>query len=401
MRDLVSQETLRNPFAFYKQLHEQGRLAHFTLGTVEIWIVATTYAESIELLKDPRLAIDRRNTSAQDIPNPSFGGALARLISRTMLGTDPPDHTRLRALVSKAFTPRMIEQLRPRIQQITDDLLDAVEGKGSMDLIADFAFPLPLMVITDLLGIPATESKPFRAWAQELLASLATPENETGGMVAAEAFLAYVKTLLARKRAHPGDDLTSHLLQAEEQGNTLSEDELVTMIWLLIMAGHETTVNLLSNGTLVLLEHPDQMRLLHTDPSLLPLAVDELLRYTTPVLCAFARWAREDISLYGQMIRQGEQVRISLTAANGDPQQFSNPETLDITRQINPHLAFSRGIHHCLGAPLARLEGQIAFGTLLQRLPDLRLACEPELLSWKPLPYMRTLNALPVAFAKR
>jgi cytochrome P450 PksS len=395
--DLLSQETLRDPIAFYGRLREQELLSHFTMGGVGFWIIATTYAESIELLKDPRLVSDRRNVLAQDAPQPSYGGPLA-LFSQNMLGADPPDHTRLRNLVSKAFTPRMIEQLRPRLQQITDELLDAVQEKGSMDLIADFAFPLPLTVIAEMLGIPVMERQQFRAWTQALLASLAAPEKEEAGMAAAEAFIAYIKTLLASKRTHPGDDLTSNLLLAEEQGDTLSENELITMIWLLIVGGHETTVNLLGDGVLALLQHPEQISLLQHNPALLSSTIEELLRYTAPVLFSGARWASEDIPLHGQVIRKGELVRVSLSAANTDPQQFSDPETLDITRKINQHLAFGKGIHYCLGAPLARLEGQIAIGTLLQRLPDLRLACEPEQLNWHPVPYLRGLRALPVTF---
>lgn len=397
MNDLFSQETLSNPHAFYGKLREHERLAHFAMGGVRHWIIATSYVESLELLKDPRLVCDRRNASDQEDSLPSYGGPLA-LFSQNMLGADPPNHTRLRTLVSKAFTPRMIERLRPRIQQITDDLLDAVEHAGSMDLIADFAFPLPLTVIADMLGIPIEERKPFRAWTQDLLAFLAAPEKAGAGMAAAEAFITYIKALVERKRAQPDDDLTSALVQAEEEGDRLSENELVTMIWLLIVAGHETTVNLLGNGVLALLQHPEQIRLLQHKPDLLPSAIEELLRYTAPVLFTGTRWAREDIPLHGQVIRRGDAVRISLSIANTDPQQFADPETLDITRTINRHLAFSKGIHVYLGAPLARLEGQIALGTLLQRFPDLRLACEPEQLTWNPVPFLRGLKTLPIAF---
>ncbi len=367
------------------------------MGGVDSWIIATSYAETVELLKDSRLVCDRRNTSTQDGSLPSYGGPLA-LFSQNMLGADPPDHTRLRTLVSQAFTPRMIEHLRPRIQQITDDLLDAVQHQGTMDLIADFAFPLPFTVITDMLGIPGEERTPFRIWTQDLLAFLAAPEKVATGMAAAEAFIAYLKALIERKRAHPDDDLTSDLVRAEEEGDRLSENELVTMIWLLIVGGHETTVNLLGNGVLALLQHIEQLRLLQCQPALLPSAIEELLRYTAPVLFTGARWASVDIPLHGQVIRKGDLVRISLSAANTDPQQFVAPETLDITRSLNRHLAFSKGIHVCLGAPLARLEGQIAIGTLLQRFPNLRLACEPEQLQWNPVPYLRGLKTLPVAF---
>ncbi|HXR64856.1 MAG TPA: cytochrome P450 [Ktedonobacteraceae bacterium] len=397
MSDLFSQETLSNPHAFYGRLREHERLSHFTLSGVGVWIIATSYAESLELLKDPRLVCDRRNASVQGGSLPSYGGPLA-LFSQNMLGADPPDHTRLRTLVSKAFTPRMIEHLRPCIQQITDDLLDAVQQEGSMDLIADFAFPLPFTVITDMLGIPAEERQPFRVWTQDLLAFLAAPEKEATGIVAAEAFIAYIKALVEHKRAYPDDDLTSDLVRVEEEGDRLSENELITMIWLLIVGGHETTVNLLGDGVLALLQHPEQLHLLQHNPGLLSSTIEELLRYTTPVLFTGARWAREDIALHDQVIRKGDLVRISLSAANTDPQQFADPETLDIARPLNRHLAFSKGIHVCLGAPLARLEGQIAIGTLLQRFPNLRLACEPEQLKWNPAPYLRGLKTLPVAF---
>ncbi len=392
--DLSTQEIMRNPIAFYGRRREQEPLSRLTMNGGSSWIITTSYAESIALLKDPRLVRDRHNAFAQNAPQPSVGGPLA-LFSQNMLFADPPDHQRLRGLVSKAFTPRMIEQLRPRIQEITDELIDSIEQAGRAELVADFAFPLPLTVIAEMLGVPATERKPFRAWTQALLESLIVPEKEKGE-AAAEAFLAAIKALLASKRAQPGDDLTSKLLEAEEQGDKLSENELVTMIWLLIVGGHETTVNLLSNGVLELLQHPKQLRLFQQQPELLGSAIEELLRYTTPVLFSGMMWAREDIPFHSQVIRKGEQVRISLSAANADPQHFADPETLDITRAINQHLAFGKGIHTCLGAPLARLEGQIAIGTLLRRLPDLRLACEPEQLAWNPLPYMHGLSALPI-----
>ena len=396
MSDLFSQTTLGNPLALYGRLREQAPVSHFALGEVDFWLIATSYVETLALLKDPRLVCDRRHASAPDEALPTYGGPLA-LFSQNMLGSDPPDHTRLRTLVSKAFTPRMIEHLRPRIQQTTDDLLDTAQAKSTVDLIAEFAFPLPLTVIADMLGIPAEERQQFRAWTQDLLAFLAAPQRATAGIAAAEAFMACIKALIERKRAHPDDDLTSELVRAEEAGDRLSEDELITMIWLLIVGGHETTVNLLGNGVLALLQHPEQLRLLQRDPALLSSAIEELLRYTAPVLFTGVRWAREDIPLHGQVIRRGDLVRISLSAANTDPQQFADPDALDITRAINRHLAFSKGIHVCLGAPLARLEGQIAIGTLLRRYPDLRLACKPEQLTWNPLPYLRRLQALPVA----
>lgn len=397
MQELISQEILNNPYEFYRKVREQGRLLHFTMGAMQGWLIATTYAETIELLKDPRLVSDRRNALPPGVLPPAPGGPLARF-RQNMLNMDPPDHTRLRTLVSRAFTPRMIEHLRPRIQQITDELLAAVQSQGKMDVIADFAFPLPMTVISDMLGVPVEERKPFRTWTQDLLTSLATPENEAAGMAAAEAFIAYIKTLITRKRAHADDDLTSSLVRVEEEGDRLSEDELITMIWLLITAGHETTTNLLGNGVLALFQHPEQLHQLQQNPALLPSAIEELLRYTAPVLITGTRWAREDFPFHGQTIGRGDLVRILLISANSDPEQFTDPETLDITRVVKHHLAFSRGMHVCLGAPLARLEGQIALGTLLERFPNLHLACAPEQLTWSQVPFLRGLKALPVAF---
>jgi cytochrome P450 len=299
-------------------------------------------------------------------------------------------------LVSKAFTPRMIEQLRPRIQQITDELLDAVQPCGQMDLIHDFASPLPITVICEMLGIPATDRQQFRTWTQTVVN--ASSQRDPAIRVAVEAFRHYIKTLLAEKRAHPGSDLTSSLVSVEENGELLSENELREMIFLLIVAGHETTVNLIGNGTLALLQHPDQMHRLQRHPSLILSAIEELLRYTAPLSLSDERWATEDIALHGKVIRKGEMVFAFLIAANTDPQQFPDPELLDIARQENQHLAFGKGIHYCLGAPLARLEGQIAFGTLLQRLPNLRLASDPEQLIWNSNPMLHGLTSLPVTF---
>jgi cytochrome P450 PksS len=316
---------------------------------------------------------------------------------RDMLSVDPPDHTRLRSLVSKAFTPRMIEQLRPRIQQVADELLDAVQAQGRMDLIADFAFPLPITVISEMLGIPTADRLRFRSWSQTIVTGTAGPEPEKAYAVL-EEFVQYIKTLLAEKREHPGSDLVSSLVQVEDRGDALSEAELISTIFLLIVAGHETTVNLIGNGMLTLFLHPEQLRQLQQNPALLPSAIEELLRYTAPVSLSSPRWASEDIPMHGEVIHKGEMVFVSLIGADTDSQQFTDPAILDIARQENQHVAFGKGIHFCLGAPLARLEGQIAIGTLLQRLPSLRLASEPARLTWTHSPILRGLTSLPVTF---
>ncbi len=397
--DLLTQETKSNPSVFYAHLRTQEPLIYVDdfLGMGKAWIV-TNYEDAIMLLKDPRFTKDRRKVlspvdEAAPVPENSFISLM-----QSMINVDPPDHTRLRGLVSKAFTPRMIEQLHPRIQQITDELLDAVQERGAMDLVNDFAYPLPITVISEMLGIPVTDRRQFRAWTQIFLNTGEQNQQEALKGSAIGEFIQYIKTLLDEKRAHPGSDLTSNLVQAEENRDRLSENELISMLFLLIVAGHETTVNLISNGTLALLQHPDQVQRLQHDPSLIATTIEELLRYTGPVNLSDERWASEDIQIHGQLIRKGEIVYASLVGANTDPQQFQNPEVLDITRRENQHLAFGKGIHYCLGAPLARLEGQIALGTLFQRLPHLRLASNPEELLWNNNPILRGLRSLPVTF---
>jgi cytochrome P450 len=406
IKDLLAQDTKRNPYAFYTPLREQGPLTYINDfgGRGGAWI-ATNYDDAIAILKDPRFVKDAQKISPpKDEQSASEEGLSVKNMfawRRDMLTVDPPDHTRLRGLVSKAFTPRMIEQLRPRIQQIANELLDAVQERGEMDLINDFAFLLPITVISEMLGIPPEDRAQFRVWTQALLN---TPEGslfnweDTARLAALNGFISYIRTLLAEKREHPGEDLISGLVQAEENGDQLHEAELISTVFLLIVAGHETTVNLIGNSVLALLQHPDQMQLLRQDPSLLSTAIEELLRYTAPVMNASPRFAKEDIPMHGKVIRKGELVIVSLIAADIDPQQFSNPDVLDITRQENQHLAFGKGIHYCLGAPLARLEGQIAIGTLLQRMPNLRLAIEPEQLTWNRHFTLRGLRSLPVMF---
>ncbi|GLV53731.1 cytochrome P450 [Dictyobacter sp. S3.2.2.5] len=389
-----------NPYPIYAQLREQVPLARFRWMGTDMWLLAG-YDQATTILKDPRFTMDWQKVQpAQTGRSDDVASSYMPLAwSKHLLNTDPPDHTRLRTLVSKAFIPRMIEQLRPRIQQLMDGLLDTVQAQGEMDLVAGVAVPLPIAVISDLLGIPVEDRKLFRTWTQIIVQSQgAAPGQGASGLEAEKAFVRYIKTLITNKSAHPDNDLTSQLVLAEEAGDRLNEDELISMIFLLITAGHETTVNLIANGMLALLEHPDQMRLLCADSSLLPGAVEELLRYTSPVTLSGPRWALEDVSLYGQVIHKGEMVRCALLAANTDPQQFPDPDVLDILRRENQHVAFGKGIHFCLGAPLARLEGQIAIGTLLRRLPHLRLACDPQQLTWKEGGSLRNLVSLPVTF---
>ncbi|MFS0838866.1 cytochrome P450 family protein [Paenibacillus sp. 1P03SA] len=402
--DLNSPETMRDVAAFYKRLAAQKepllRLDDF-YGMGGAWI-AFRHEDVAAMLKDPRLVKDMRKYVPQNEPDEAgastYVGKLFEWLRNmpNMLTADPPDHTRLRRLASKAFTPQMIEGMRPRIQQIADELLDAVQDRGQMDLVTDFAYPLPITVISEILGIPAADRSRFRGWTQKLLQAATDPSQGSAVEEALDEFIRYIRTLLDTKRRNPGEDVTSGLVQAYEQGDKLSENELLSTVWLLIIAGHETTVNLIGNGVLALLQHPGQMRLLRETPSLLPNAVEELLRMEGPIVIA-SRFAGEDIAMHGKVIREGEIVLLALAAANLDPEKFSDSYKLDITREENEHLAFGKGIHHCLGAPLARMEGEIAFGTLLRRLPDLRLAVEPEKLTYNH-GKLRSLTSLPVLF---
>ncbi|MGG4192096.1 cytochrome P450 [Paenibacillus jamilae] len=400
--DFISTEPMHDVVSFYAKFYEQQeplyRLDNF-FGMGEAWL-AFRHDDVVAILKDPRFIKDIRKLTPREQPieeNASVNALMEWVINMpNMLTVDPPDHTRLRRLVSRAFTPNMIEELHPRIQQIADELLDAVQEQGKMDLVSDFAYPLPITVISEMLGIPVAERSQFREWTRTLGQASLDPKESEAVVATLNEFIQYIQLLLVEKRKNPGNDVISSLVQAYDEGDHLSENELLSTIWLLISAGHETTFNLIANGTLALLQHPDQMRLLQNDSSLVPSAVEELLRFAGPVLLG-SRIAGEDIVLHGQTIRKGEMIVITLNGANFDPHKFANPGTLNITREENEHLTFGKGIHHCLGAPLARLEGQVAFRTLLRRLPNLRLAIDPEHLTYNK-DSMRSLASLPVLF---
>lgn len=356
-----------------------------------LWLV-TRYDDVDLALRDPRLS--KRVPHVDALPPP-----MNTIIRHQMLAQDPPDHTRLRRLVSQAFTPRLVTAMEPRIQHVADDLIDRVRLCEAMDLIDDYAYPLPLTVIAELLGIPAADRAPFRAWSDAAVA------DDTGGgppeawrTAAMVEFGEYLGDLFARKRRVPGDDLVSGLVRAADGGDVLSGDELLAMVWLLIVAGHETTVNLIGNGMLALLRHPAQMAMLRDDPGLLPGAVEELLRYDGPVETSTFRFSTADVELPGGTIPAGEQVLVVLASANRDSDRFPDADVLDLRRADPRHLAFGKGIHYCLGAPLARMEGRIAIGTLLRRLPRLRPAVRPETLVWRSSLLMRGLRTFPVLF---
>jgi cytochrome P450 len=370
-------------------------------GESMIWFV-TRYDDAVAvLMDDERFTRDAARGMSREAYEAFTAGRPPALeyLDDHMLNKDGDDHRRLRRLVTKAFTPRMIERLRPRVQEIADRLIDEVEARGEMNLVDDFAFPLPITVIAELLGIPSEDRDRFRRWSNALVTPALTPEMLAQLAEDADQFASYLRSLFERRRTEPGEDLVSALLQAEDRGDTLSEGELFGMLTLLIIAGHETTVSLIGNALLALLSDRERLAELKEDPTLIPAAVEELLRYDSPVERTLTRWATEDVELGGQTIKRGEAVIVVLGSADRDPDRFDHADRVDFFREDNRHLAFGRGSHYCLGAPLARLEGGIALTTLLRRLPDLRLAISPDELSWRPVPPFRSLVELPVAWS--
>ena len=393
-----------DPYAVYAVLRDEGPVRRVMLPNGwDVWVV-TRYAEARAALADPRLRKDPSVLSEQcdDDVLPSRDIVAASLRAH-LLNADPPDHTRLRKLVTKAFTARRVEALRPRIEAIADELLDDVATRledGAVDLIDAFSFPLPITVISELLGVPPDDRDDFRVWSTTIVSDGPDDEMQT----ASSAMATYLSRLLATKRADPGDDLLTALIQSRDDEDRLDESELVSMAFLLLVAGHETTVNLIANGMLALLRHPDQLARLRADPSLAAGAVEELLRYDGPVNLATMRFTAEPVVLgesgAGEVeIPAGEFVLVSLASADHDPARFVDPDALDVTRPAGGHLAFGHGIHYCLGAPLARLEGEVAFSRLLDRFPDLHLAGTPTELRWRNSSLIRGLERLPVRLA--
>ena len=385
-----------DPFPFYRSLSGREPVRRVvTARGVEAWLIAR-YEDGQAALSDPRLSSDFADAADVRLLD-QLPTSERESFMRSMIRVGPPDHTRLRRLVSKAFTARRVAALRPRVQAITDALLDAVVPAGSADLIADFAMPLPVTVIGELLGVPASERAGFQKWTDVMLSQGPGPVDKARMDEAWQHMWAYLEGLIAAKRAAPGDDLISALISARDEERRLEEVELVAMAFLLLVAGYVTTVNLIGSGIAALLAHPGQLKLLRDDPSLLPSAVDELLRYDGPVNPGIVRFPTEDVTIGGVTIPRGATVLIATAIADRDPAHFTDPDRLDVTRTENNHLAFGHGLHYCLGAPLARLEGEIAIGTVLSRLPDLALAVPYEELRWQ-VATLRGPRHLPVTF---
>jgi pimeloyl-[acyl-carrier protein] synthase len=384
-----------NPYPLYDLLREAAPVYRSGPGA---WVL-TRYSDCLTVLRDPRFSHDI--TKLSGVPTEAAlemsTSPLYRFTAKMMLFRDPPDHTRLRTLVGQAFTKSAVAGLRARIQDLVDRLLDDRMGAGAMDVIADIAQPLPTSVIVDMMGIPAEDSRQLHRWTRELapmIDPVVAPEAVDGVTAAAFAFVEYFVNLIESRRHSPGDDLLSAMIQAEQHGDRLSTWELMVNAVMLFFAGHETTMNLIGNGLFALLTHPDQAARLRAEPALIDTAVEELLRFDGPVHLTM-RVPLEDVEIGGRTVLKGDEVIALVAAANRDPARFEDPDRLDIGRADNPHLAFSQGIHYCLGAPLGRLEASIALNALMQRLPGLELAETP---LWHDTVTIRGLRSLKVRF---
>ena len=396
LADPFPPEYRADPYPLYDWVRDNDPVHRAPDGN---WVLVR-YADAHRVLRDPRFSNNPAWLGPEAVEQ--MGSSPVRRVgSRLMMFLDPPDHTRLRSLVSQAFTPKVVESLRPRIQALVDELLDAVVDRGEIDVLADLAYPLPTIVICELLGVPLADRELFKDWsadASRLLDGYLEPETQTQGLAAAMHLAAYFTDLIEKRRADPGPDLLSALISAEQAGERLTHEELLTTATLLLLAGFETTMNLVGNAMLVLLQHPDELARLRDDPTLDRSAVEELLRYEGPVHIT-ARIATTDVEVGGQVIGKGEQAAVVLAAANRDPVQFPDPNRLDVGRTDNRHLAFAAGAHYCLGAALARIEARAAIGTLVRRFPDLELVTtEPQ---WRDHFVIRGLKELRVAFTPR
>jgi len=389
----LSEKFLREPGPLYEQLRTQGPIHHVRLPAgLRGWLI-TDYTVAKQVLADPTIRKDvHQIRRIIDTTHPGVH-AMGSDMAEHMLNTDPPDHTRLRRLVAKAFTPRSVAALAPRVEDIADDLTAAMSTTGPVDLLSAFAFPLPITVICELLGIPAGDRDQFRAWTNTIL--FAGADSREGVLAAAGDMNAYLRTLIAHRRAHPGDDMLSGLVATDTDGN-LTDTEVVSMTFLLLVAGHETTVNLIGNTMLTLLQDPERFAGLRAHPDQIPAALEEHLRHLGPVHIATLRFTTEPVTLGDTTIGPDELVFVSLAAANRDPHRFARPELVDYDRDNPGHLAFGHGIHVCLGAPLARAEGTIAITRLLARYPHMSLATDPAALAWRTSSLIRGLDTLPV-----
>jgi len=392
---LLDPEILADPYPLYRRLRSEDPV-HWD-PYLHAWVV-TRYADVVTVLQ--RFSADRTPTPERLA---SMGmeqlSPIARVMVKQMLFLDPPQHNRIRGLAAVAFTPRRVEQLRSRIQEITEELIDRVEAQGEIEIMETLANPLPAIVTAGLLGVPARDHNRLKNWSQDFAEVLGNfqhnPDRASRVLSSLEEMTAYFRDAVRREAGEPTEGLVNALTTAEVDGDRLTEEEVIANVIVTMVGGQETTTNLIGNGLLTLLRHPDELERLRADPSLIPSAVEELLRYESPSQHT-ARLAPNDIEVGGQVIRERQAVIAVMGAANRDPERFSDPDRLDLAREDNRHLAFGWASHFCFGAPLARIEGQIAFATMLRRLPGLRLLPGP--ITWRQTLGLRGLTALRVAF---
>lgn len=396
--DISSRAFIEHKEAYYRWLREEAPVYKGKLSIINVYLLSR-YDDCVAMLKDPRFVRDRTSVTGGKNRLPFAVPKSIALLATNMIMEDEPEHRRLRNLVHTAFTPRALARLEGRITRLTHELLDATKGQGAVDLMQAYALPIPVTVIQELVGV-ANEDMPRIRSGIRVLSTGFTGWNVLRTFAwDLPATIRFVRELIARKRADPADDILTGLIQAEEAGQKLSDDELVSMVLLLILAGYETTVHLITNSVASLLLHPEQLARLRAEPGLAGSAVEEVLRYSGPVQNTKPAYAAEDVTLHGVTIPKGAMVMPLVGAANHDPAIFERPELFDIGRTPNRHLGFGQGIHYCLGAPLARMETRIALTTLLERSPNLRLAVAPQELVLQPVPSWHRYTALPVVLA--
>lgn len=385
------QLTKANPYPAYARMRETAPVVRLGWpGIGPTWIV-TRYREGLAVLKDAQFVRNINPSAARGPRSPirGFGPDMSEL--------DPPDHTRLRRLVTKAFTPRIVQRFDARVTQLADQLLDRARPRGGIELISEYASVIPITIITEMLGVPVGDIDRFRGFVHSLDLSRMFGRTNSGLDAAKSRFVTHLHSVFAARRKAPQDDLVTALVQVEQEGDRLSADELIGMVYLLLLAGFANTANLIGNGTLALLHHPEQLEMLRQNPALANTAVEELLRFDGPLELSATKMSTTDVDLGGVVTPRGAPIRVLIPSVNRDEAQFAAPGTLDITRDPCPHLAFAQGIHFCLGAALARLEGRIALTRLIERAPNLRLA-DPARVVWNKHPILRGLQELPLLF---
>lgn len=386
-----------NPFPMFKEWRDQTPVVPIKdMLSKRAWLV-TRYEDVEALLKDDtRFVKNQANIPNSNSKRPWMPGFI-KALQTNMLETDVPDHTRLRGLVHQAFMPRLIAQMHDHITKLSHQLIDQAQKRGEMDLIKDFAAQIPMTIISEMLGVQEKDRLNFHHWSLKMV-TISAPMDGITALPSIYQLSQFLKRLFQEHRDNPRDNLTTALLKAEENGSSLSEDELLGMAGLLLSAGQETTANLIGNGALALLTNPEQLEHLKTEPALMKPAIEELMRFTAPIMVATPRYAVQNLEIAGTSIRQGDVVYAGLGSANHDERRFENPQNLILDRENNKHLGFGVGLHYCVGAPLARLEASVAFGVLFERLPNLKLAVDPQNLQWARSFVPRGLKALPVKF---